>query len=91
MAAALLRLSSLTLKSSAIEAVPARERHCSLAVAWREDGLGRTETLERERADFLKRRPAFPCESPGDEERAAQLATEPLNPTLQPVSPSAPL
>jgi hypothetical protein len=58
MTAALLRLSSLTLKSSAIEAVPAQKGHCSLAVAWREDGLGRTEALERKRADCLHWRPA---------------------------------
>jgi hypothetical protein len=39
-----------------IEAV--REGRCSLAVAWGEDGLGRTEAFERKRADCLKQRAA---------------------------------
>ena len=36
-------------------AVPAQGGHCYLAVAWREEGLGCTKALERERADSLKR------------------------------------
>ena len=48
------------------------------------------EGLERERADCLNRRPTGTCEDLRHEERAAKLATGPLDQTLQPVSPSAP-